>query len=326
MTKVKTIAGIDVSKRFFDVCILLGRQPQPVKQFGYDQPGLVALVEWLPPDCHCIMEATGPYYLRLACYLHQQGFLVSVVNPLVIRRFSQMRLQRAKTDRSDAKLLAAYGVTEQPLVWQPPAADTLKLQQLAALRWQLQKQRTALLCQAEAFAATALMEKEVKQFLQKALRHLDKQLEQLHQRMEAIVEAHHHTVLHNLTTIPGLGKKTAIVLIVLSDGFKKFTNYKQLCAYVGLSPRVFESGSSIKGKARICKMGMGRIRAMLYVCAWSARRCNKACRELYERLLIKGKAKRLALIAVANKLLKQAFAIATTNAVYKADYSKNIWL
>ena len=63
---------------------------------------------------------------------------------------------------------------------------------------------------------------------------------------------------------------------------------------------------------------------MMYVCAWSARRCNKACRELYERLVAKGKAKKLALIAVANKLLKQAFAIATQQVKYNENYSKYI--
>ncbi len=69
---------------------------------------------------------------------------------------------------------------------------------------------------------------------------------------------------------------------------------------------------------------MSRVRATLYVCAWSAKKCNKACTELYERLVAKGKSKRLALIAVANKLIKQAFAIATGNKFYDADYTKNI--
>src|SRR5690606_4528270 len=88
------------------------------------------------------------------------------------------------------------------------------------------------------------------------------------------------------------------------------------CSYIGLSPRIYESGTSVKGRSRICKMGMSRIRAMLYVCAWSAKKINKACKELFERLVEKGKAKKLALIAVANKLLKQAFAIANKNIFY----------
>jgi transposase len=119
-----------------------------------------------------------------------------------------------------------------------------------------------------------------------------------------------------LTTIPSLGNKTAAMLIVLTDGFKKFSSHKQLSAYVCISPRIFEAGSSIRGKTKVCKMGMSRIRALLYLCARSAKRCNRACKELYDRLLAKGKAKKQALIAVANKLLKQVFAIAISNKKY----------
>jgi transposase len=111
-----------------------------------------------------------------------------------------------------------------------------------------------------------------------------------------------------------------MLLIVISGGFTKFSNAKQLSSYVGLSPRIFESGTSVKGKARICKMGMSRIRAMLYVCSWSAIKCNKACKELYQRLLGQGKSRRLALIAVANKLLKQTFAIATKGTFYEEKF------
>ena len=121
-----------------------------------------------------------------------------------------------------------------------------------------------------------------------------------------------------------MGKQTAMTLIVLSGGFDKFDDYRKLSSYIGICPRIFESGTSVKGKARICKMGMSRIRAMLYICSWSASRCNKACRDLYQRLLAKGKAKKLALIAVANKLLKQAFAIAKQQTKYQENYSNYI--
>lgn len=322
MTKVKNFAGFDVSKKFFDVAV--SNREDLEKQFVYNMEGLASLIQWLPKGCHCVMEATGPYYLRLAIYLHQNGFIVSVVNPLVIKRFSQMRLLRAKTDKSDARMIAAYGVTEQPAQWAPPAGYIVKLQQLEAVLQQMQKQRTALLCQTEAFTAGGLMDKEMKHFLQKNIAHLDKQIIYLEKKMENIIEEHHLQMLSNIITIPGVGKKSAIALIVLSGGFTKFSNYKQLSAYVGLSPRIYQSGSSVRGKARICKMGMSRIRAMLYVCAWSAKRCNKACRNLYERLVAKGKSKRLALIAVANKLIKQVFSMATNNRKYDSDYVKNI--
>lgn len=324
MANVKIFAGFDVSKKFFDVCVLNEGKQQLAQRFGYDTNGLDALIKVLPVEAHCVMEVTGPYYLKLATWLYDRGFKVSVVNPLVIKRFSQMRLLRAKTDKADARMIADYAKTEKPEYWQPPAAYIIKLQQLDALQQQLQKQRTALLCQEEAFTASGMMDKEIKQVIKKSIDHLDKQLKLIDGKMEAIIEQEHGQMVNNITSIPGLGKKAATMLIVLSGGFSKFTNYKQMSAYVGLSPRIYESGTSVRGRAKICKMGMSRVRAILYVCAWSAKRYNKACRELYERLVAKGKSGRLALIAVANKLIKQAFAVATKNQLYQENIIKNV--
>lgn len=324
MTNVENFAGFDVSKNSFDVCLLSGDGGSRSCRLTYDLPGLKSLIKLLPAGIHCIMEATGPYYLRLACWLHQHGFVISVINPLVIRRFSQMRLLRAKTDKADAKMIAAYGQIEKPKSWQPPARHFISLQQMEAVTDQLIKQRTAWQNQLKAFEASGMMEVSMKKFLLKTINYINKQLKEIESRMDILITKHYGEMSNNLVTIPGLGKKSAAVLIVLTGGFSRFKNYKQLSSYVGLSPRIFESGSSVRGKARICKMGMSRIRALLYVCAWSAKKCNATCSQLYERLVAKGKSKRLALIAVANKLIKQAFCIATKNTQYDINYSKNI--
>lgn len=325
MANVKIFAGFDVSKKFFDVCVLdQDRRQQLAQRFEYDAKGLEALTKVLVAEAHCVMEVTGAYYLKLATWLYQHGFKVSVVNPLVIKRFSQMRMLRTKTDKADARMIADYGLSEQPEAWQPPAAYIVKLQQFDALQQQLQKQKTALLCQEEAFTASGMMDKDIRQILKKSLDHLDNQLKVIAGKMEDIIEQEHGQMVNNITSVPGLGKKAATMLIVLSGGFSKFENHKQMSAYIGLSPRIYESGTSVKGRAKICKMGMSRIRAILYVCAWSAKRYNKACLELYERLVAKGKPARLALIAVANKLIKQAFAVATKNELYQENITKNI--
>jgi transposase len=323
MTKVKKIAGIDVSKKFFDVCFGL-EGATSVRRFSNDLMGFKELRSLVCTDTHCVMEATGPYYLRLAFFLHEQGLKVSVVNPLIIRRFSQMRLSRAKTDKADARLIAAYGLKEEPAGWEPPQGYVVQLQQLQALSDQLQKHYRALSNQLEAFEASGLLEKELGRLISRELKHTEDQVARIDKQMQEIVNSYHGEMMDKLTSIPGLGKKTALSLIVLSAGFKKFSNYRQLSAYVGLSPRIYESGTSVRGRSGICKMGMSRIRALLYVCSWSAKRCNAACKELYDRLVTNGKSKRLALIAVANKLIKQAFAIATSNVAYDKNYGKNI--
>lgn len=278
----------------------------------------------MPSDCHVVMEASGPYYLQLACYLHEQGIQVSVINPLVIRRFCQMRLSRTKTDKKDAKMIAEYAKTEHPAIWIPEADYVMELRQLQATSDLLNKHRTGLLRQQESFSQLPVVCKDAIKALKQTIKSLEKQLAVLEIKMQQLIKQYHGKMYSQLQTIPGLGKKTSLLLIVLSGGFTKFTNARQLSSYIGICPRIFESGTSIKGKSRITKMGMSRIRAMLYLCAWSAKKCNQACKELYDRLLAGGKSKRLALVAVANKLLKQAFAIATHNTTYQSGYQKNI--
>lgn len=312
--------GIDISKSSFDVAVEESKQYQHYK-FSNDLTGFKELKKVLKGnDYWFVMEASGPYYLKLACYLESSGLNLSVVNPLVIRRFCQMRLTRAKTDKKDAVMIAEYGKAEAPTAWKSEAGYMLEMRQLLAYAEQLDKSRTGYIRQLEAFKQSPCLSKTVKKGLDKSIKDTAAQISVVEKQMESIIKLHHKDLFDRLKSIPGIGKKTGMTLVVISGGFTKFENAKQLSSYVGLSPRIFESGTSVKGKARICKMGMSRIRSMLYVCSWSAIKCNKACKSLYERMVAKGKPKMVALIAVANKLLKQCFAIATSGNSYDENY------
>ena len=315
--------GVDISKSFFDVAIP-GEGKCEYYKFSNDETGFKAMIKVLPVNSHIVMEASGPYYLQLARYLSGRGIALSVVNPLVIRRFCQMRMSRAKTDKKDAMMIAEYGKTEKPGLWKMPHHHDITLQQMEALLNNLNKERTALNNQLESFTHSGMLNKQLKKILVGELKHKEGLIKKVNKTMEVLAKQHYAEMLQDLESIPGMGRRTAMALIVISGGFDRFDDYRKLSSYIGICPRLFESGTSVKGKARICKMGMSRIRAMLYVCSWSAMRYNKACKELYERLVAKGKAKKLALIAVANKLLKQAFAIATQKTKYNENYSNHI--
>ncbi|MCC6186388.1 MAG: transposase [Chitinophagaceae bacterium] len=317
--------GIDVSKLCFDVAIPSSKG-YAHHQFSNDEKGFKSFLKTLSvlERCQIVMEATGPYYLRLACYLHQAQLAVSVINPLVIRRFCQMRMSRAKTDKKDAIMISEYGKTEQPLLWTPEPDYVLALRQMQAAVELLDQSRTDIIRQLEAFNQNPFLCKDVMRAHHASLRHLEKQIATLNTKMEELITQHDGALYQNIQSIPGIGKKTALTLIVISAGFKKFSNAKQLCSYVGLSPRIYQSGSSVKGKTRITKMGMSRVRTMLYLCAWSAKRYNETCKLMYDRLVAAGKPKKVALIAVANKLLKQSFAIGTRNETFIPNYSKKI--
>ena len=323
MQTTTNYTGIDISKSFFDVAFTRQGKYEYYK-FSNDESGFSSLIKILVHGSHIVMEASGPYYLKLASYLTRHRIALSVVNPLVIRRFCQMRMSRAKTDKKDAMMIAEYGKAERPALWQMPEQHIISLQQMEALLANLNKERTALSNQLESFTHSGMLEKRLEKAILKELEHKEELIKKISSSMEVMAKQHYAEMLSNLESIPGMGRKTAMALIILSGGFNNFDDYRKLSSYIGICPRLFESGTSVKGKSRICKMGMSRIRAMLYICSWSAKRYNKACKELYERLITKGKAKKQALIAVANKLLKQAFAIATQKTKYNENYSNYI--
>ena len=166
--------------------------------------------------------------------------------------------------------------------------------------------------------------KTVSRSLVRMLKQLEKELDQIETKLESLVRKTQEDQLEQLTSIPGMGKKTAMLLIVLTDGFTSFENARQLCCFTGITPTIRQSGTSVRGRSRISKVGNRKLRNLLFMCSFTACKTNKACREIYERIVEKGKSKKLALIAVCNKLLKQAFAIAKSGTYYQENYMSKL--
>ena len=149
---------------------------------------------------------------------------------------------------------------------------------------------------------------------------MNNELKGIDVKLLSLVKKDQQKQLTLLQTIPGIGQKTALFLIVVTDGFNKFETASQLCSYAGITPVIRESGSSVRGRARISKVGNRKLRNLLFLCSFSAYKHNKACVAIFERITNKGKSKKLALIAVSNKLLKQCFAIAKSGIPYDATH------
>lgn len=313
------LSGIDISKESFDASIE-EKGVVKVKKYVYDESGMKEYLNRLPQGVHCIMESTGVYHLRLSYFLHQHGVSLSIVNPLSVKRFSQALMLRAKTDKLDCRLLLEYGKHFELTRWQPSESYFVELQQLLKFQEQLIEENRAISNQLESLNYSVVQSHFVKEKQKERLFQINQLIKEVDNNIEKLVKEHEAATFELLTQIPGIGKKTAVVLISVTKGMKNFESSKQLCSYFGLSPRIYESGSSVKGKAKICKMGMGLIRKLLYMCALSAKRANKSCREFYQRLLEKGKSKKLALIAVANKLLRQAFSIVKNKTIYNENF------
>jgi transposase len=317
------VVGVDVSKASFDVYFQDAAGKKHQKKLENSQQGFQELLSSLPKEkkIKVVMEASGPYYYRLASFLYEKGLEVAVMNPLVIKRFCQMQLKRTKTDKADAQAIFHYGSLMQTKAWQPLKENYLRIKQLYSRQKQLLKHEHATKRQLEAFLATAQVDEWLEQQMQQDLVQIRKMIQAIEDQLQELIEQQNSALKEQLESIPGIGPKASLLLIVCLRGFEGFDNYRQVISYVGLSPRIYESGSSVKAKARICKMGMGQLRACLYMAAISAKRANGACKQLYERLRGKGKAHKQAMIAVVNKLLKQAFALVQSGELYNPEYA-----
>jgi len=318
--------GIDISKKTFDIYFEHNDNGShlTLQQREEDYKMLVHLIG---NDRICVMEATGNYHVHLADYLYQAGIKVVVENPLKIKRFSQMSLQRTKTDKADSQLIYEYGKVilsdAKHHYWQPRNTEIGHLKQYDTVRHQLIKQRTALSNSEEAMAGLTGLNKEVTDVLRTIVVAVEKAIKQLDEGMLKLVKAHHAHSFDLVTSVPGVGAKTATMVICLTDGFQTFSpdNIKQFISYIGMSPRTFESGTSIKGRAHISKVGNSRLRSMFYMCSWTAKTRNPQCAELYERLKEKGKPEKVIKVAIAHKLIRQVFGVIKSGSPFSAEYA-----
>jgi transposase len=321
------VMGIDISKQTFDVSFREGNKLLH-KVYANNLRGFKKFIgsSYCKSDSMVVMEASGPYYVCLASYLYDNAIKVCVVNPLMVKRFGQMKFYRAKTDKKDAGIIMEYGETEirSLSLWQPEAKGVQSLKQMRTTVELLHKQLRQSKNQLSAFKSSGALSHEVEKGLKSVIGTLEKTIGKIEDRMLVICNACYKESLELVTSVPCIGEKTAMMLIAITDDFSKFKHYKQLTAYVGFAPRVYQSGTSVRGKGHICKMGRSQTRKLLYMCSWTAKRYNKACREMYERLKAKGKPERVIKVAIANKLLKQVFAVATSKQKYIENYQPNI--
>lgn len=319
MNKSTLFFGIDISKDSFDVYgKASGHKSYPNTRLGFK-----SFVKELSVNSHCVMEATGCYHHKLAMFLYEKDITRSVINPLIIKRFIQMKLKRVKTDKSDAFMIYKYAC-EQPLEqWYPEAEYIVKSKELLSLIQTYSRQSTALKNKLHALENRGHDKGVLIRSIKRQLVQLKKERSLLEQELESLIKSNEAKLLSRLITIPGIGKKTAVLMMVSTSNFETFSSYRQVSSFLGLAPNERSSGSSIRGKSRISKTGDGLLRNHLFMCSFTACIHNPQCKALFDRIVAKGKSKKLALIAVCNKLIKQAFAIAKSGLPYDPNYVIN---
>jgi transposase len=304
------ILGIDVAKDSLAVA-LLGPSTPRKRTFPNTPAGHQELLSWLHKqhlsEIQACLEATGSYADAIAEALHDAGYAVSVINPARIAAYAKSRLSRNKTDPADAVLIAQFAQSEQPPRWTPPAPE---LRELRALIRHLD----ALLAVRQAEhnrQAAGPHPSAVASALAAHLTFLAQQIATVEQAISEHIAQHPDLKRDHelLTSIKGIGERTATRLLAESGDRGRFANARAWAAYAGLTPRQHRSGSSVHGRTRLSKVGNAALRAALYFPAIVAKKHNPVIRAFCARLAARGLAPKAVIGAAMRKLLHLAYGV-----------------
>lgn len=302
--------GLDIAKRKFDACLVRDGGKLRHRVFPNTAAGFAQLSAWLSKHqverAHACLEATGAYGEALATYLHESGHEVSVVNPAQIKAYARSRLSRAKTDKADATLIAQFCAERRPPRWSPLPQEVRELQALVRRLDSLAEMR-----QMEANRLEAAGTEPVRESLAEHLAYLDAEVAKTQELIRSHIDSHPGLRGQRdlLLSVPGIGEVTAAKLLGEILDVKLYGSARQLAAFAGLAPRLHESGSSVRRKARLSKAGAPRLRKALYFPAVVATRHNPYIKDLSERLKERGKCPMQVIGAAMRKLLHLAYGV-----------------
>ncbi len=314
-----TYIGIDVSKDSF-VAAYPKKGDYKTLKFANTTSGVRKFINSLPAECHCVMEATGNYSMLLLYLLQQANITVSMENPQKIKHFARAMLYTTKTDEIDAQLIAKYGEKMEPEPYRIPSESIILLKQKRTVLRQLKKQLTMMINLQHSLSVLPKQDPAAKVATEQTIKFLRKQISKLEDEITNLSNKEFKRQMELLTSIKGIGENIASALIMATGGFTYFSSAKQISRFLGLCPTYQQSGTSVNFKGHINRNGDAHLRSQLYVIAFASIRCNSACKEMYERLRARGKSGKVAIVAVANKLIRLAFAVVTNNRPYIDGY------
>ncbi len=312
--------GVDIAQATLEAATWDAAPGQALGTFPNTPAGFQALAAVLPPDrpVHLIVEPTGGYELALVHFALQQGWTVSLPNPKQVRDFAKGRGRRGKNDRKDALTLAHFGAETDPPAWQPLPDEVAALESLQRrkddveqLLRQERNRRHAAAHRPQQHAAVPASVDRIIEALEEELVTLERTIQEHLRRYTALRAA-----VERLKTVPGVGVKTVVPLLVLLARWDALTqghgSGKGLTAYVGLDPQPYASGTSVYKAPTISRQGDKVLRRKLYMGALGGIRGQNVLRAFYQRLVGRGKKKKLALVAAARKLLIWAWKVFQT--------------
>lgn len=321
---VQTIffTGVDISKDSLAAAYRVGGQWR-----GAEVPNDVdSIRQWASGfdlgSQHFVLEATGPYSERAVHALWELGARFSVVNPAQSRAMSKALMRPNKTDGQDAMTLCQLGEKLRPNLYRMPTAQQKKRKEAMSALASLQKQEQQLNNQLHAFSYLVGPNPVAVEALRSVLASVQAAVRQLEQELalpDGDEEADRAAAL--ICSVKCVGTKTAQAVTALFGGLGQFHSTKAFAQFLGLAPTEFRSGSSVRGKNSISKHGNAKLRALLFNCARSAIRHNPQCKELYDRLIAKGKNGSVAFTAVMHKIARIIFGVVRSGVPYDPKFA-----
>jgi len=327
---MSNIIGIDVSKASLDCAYLRDPDQEKAKRKSYHNEVrcFASLVAWaearsgLPVQSLAfVIEPTHVYHEQLVQFLHHAGATVYLVNPGRVRKFAEGIGILSKNDLVDADLLTRYGLIARNLIaYQPVAQEVNDLRSLLNRLGVLERHLRSELNRQEKIGKTMVFHRLEQQSIAQTIKRLRTEIMTFKRAIRQCIKSTPSLQqnLDLLCTIPGVGAKTAWVMLVIL-GSRTFRSAPEVASFLGLNPIEKRSGKSQYRRPRLSKSGSGNYRQQLYFPAMVATRKNPDIQALYERLLAADKSKMCALGAAMRKLVHICYGVVKNQTPYQAQ-------
>ncbi len=319
----KEFIGIDVSKSDIDVFI---RGVKQHSKFTNNAAGFKKMISWIKRNVDCqvkevlfAFEHTGMYSEHLSLFLHQAQYDFTVIPGLELKR--SLGIARGKSDKVDSKSIAeyAYEKKEKLSLYKMPSKTILKLKRLSSYRERLVKDRAAFKTRLGEYKSI-VSEKENNLLFEshtEMIKNLNDQIKKVEQELYSLLEEDQElrAQFNLINSIKCVGPQTALLIIIFTNGFKSFKNWRKFSSYAGTAPFPNESGR-FKGKTKTSSLANKRMKALLSCCANSAVNYNPEMKIYYKRRVEEGKNEMSTINNIRNKLLARIFAVVERGTPY----------
>ena len=329
MKETRLFLGIDVGKSEIIVTLMNDREEEIYRDsFKNQLSGFRKMMKSVNKeagkdyrDCqmHAGMEATGTYYLKLVKFLYEKEEKVTpyVMNPNQVKKYMEYRGSRTKTDLQDSRIIAmcVKDGFERGILrpWFPTRKEYEELKELVRLREDLLTMKNMENNRIEGLKQNPDHSPQAMKILQKHVAYLSEQIKEIEEILKDNIKHGNFPDIgediERLKSIPGISDLSATSFISGIGDINRFDGIKQIVAHAGLAPMEKQSGTSVRGKTRICKRGSKQLRQLLYMPTLTAIRCNPVIKSFYKKLLDKGKLKMVAITACMRKMLHIMYGI-----------------